>query len=182
MPIIMKKLIFAAVFLFSAFTSTQALAQARVAYIDSEFILGQMDEYKSAQKQLDDLAETWRKEIKAKEEAIDKAYAKYQAEWVLLPEDDRVKRENEITTMEKEKNEYVNQKFGPEGELFKKREQLIRPIQDKVFDAVQQLAKESAVDIILDKAGAVTMLYANAKYDRSEEVLEILGVAVKDEK
>lgn len=98
-----------------------------------------------------------------------------------MPEDDRVKRENEITAMEKEKNEFVNAKFGPEGELFKKRQQLIRPIQDKVFDAVQQLAKESAVDIILDKAGAVTMLYTNAKYDRSEDVLEILGVAVKEE-
>lgn len=177
----MKKLIFTAVFLLAVFASGQAVAQARVAYVDSEFILGQMDEYKSAQKQLDDLAETWKKEIKAKEEAIDKAYAKYQAEWVLLPEDDRVKRENEITAMEKEKNEFVNLKFGPEGELFKKRQTLIRPIQDKVFDAVQQLAKESAVDIILDKAGAVTMLYTNAKYDRSEEVLEILGVAIKEE-
>jgi outer membrane protein len=177
----MKKLIFTAVCLLAAFTTQYASAQARVAYVDTDFILQQMDEYKSAQKQLDDVAEQWKKEIKQKEEAIDKAYAKYQAEWVLLPEEDRVKRENEITQMEKEKNEFVNQKFGPEGELFKKRQQLIRPIQDKVFDAVQQLAKESAVDIILDKAGATTMLYTNAKYDRSEEVLEILGVAVKEE-
>ena len=158
-------------------------AQARVAYIDSEYILDQMPEYRSAQKQLDALAQQWKDEIQKKADDIDKLYKDYQAQWVLLPEDQRKKKEEEITAKEKTLTQYKKDKFGPDGELDKKRQNLIKPIQDKVFDAVQQLAKQSAIDIIFDKAGAVTMMYTNAKYDRSDDVLELLGINKKsDEK
>ncbi|MGZ8568397.1 MAG: OmpH family outer membrane protein [Bacteroidia bacterium] len=179
----MRKLTFVLAFFALMFAAAQtANAQARVAYIDSEYILEHMPEYRSAQKQLDEMAETWKKDIQKRVDEVDKLYKQYQAEWVLLPEEDRRKREEEISLKEKALNDYKKEKFGPEGELFKKRQLLIKPIQDKVFDAVQQLAKESAVDIILDKAGAVTIMYSNAKYDRSDDVLEILGIATETKK
>jgi outer membrane protein len=155
-------------------------AQARVAYIDTEYILDQMPEYRSAQKQLDEIAQKWKDEVQKKADEIDKLYKDYQAQWVLLPEDQRKKKEQEISDKEKALSQYKKEKFGPDGELDKKRQQLIKPVQDKVFDAVQQLAKESALDIIFDKSGAVTMLYTNAKYDRSDDVLQILGINKKD--
>jgi outer membrane protein len=158
-----------------------ANAQARVAYIDSEYILDQMPEYRSAQKQLDEIAQKWKDDVQKKADEIDKLYKDYQAQWVLLPEDQRKKREEDISTKEKALATYKKEKFGPDGELDKKRQQLIKPVQDKVFDAVQQLAKESALDIILDKSGAVTLMYANAKYDRSDDVLELLGINKKND-
>lgn len=164
------------------FFAVNGINAQRIAYIDTEYILDQMPEYKSAQKQLDEAGDKFKGEVQKKADEIDKLYKDYQAQWVLLPEDQRKKKEQEITAKEKALNEYKNEKFGPEGELYKKRQQLIKPVQDKVFDAVQQLAKESALDIILDKAGAVTMMYTNAKYDRSDDVLSILGITVNGKK
>jgi outer membrane protein len=163
---------------------SSARAQARVAYVDTQYILDQMPEYQAAQKKLDDLADQWKKQVQGMTDSVQLMYKQYQAEWVLLPEDTRKKREQAITDKEKALNDFKMSKFGPNGELFKRREQLIKPIQDKVFDAVQQLAKQAALDIILDKSGAVTMLYSNAKYDRSDDVLSILGIDLtkKDEK
>ena|ERR1017187_8573606 len=166
-----------------ALYSSRVNAQARIAYIDTEYILDQLPEYRSAQKQLDELAQQWKDEIQKKADEIDKLYKDYQAQWVLLPEDQRKKKEDDITAKEKALTQYKKDKFGPDGELDKKRQALIKPIQDKVFEAVQQLAKQSAIDIVFDKSGAVTMMYTNAKYDRSDDVLEILGINKKtDEK
>jgi outer membrane protein len=150
----------------------------RFGYVDTEYILDLMPEYRSAQKQLDQLSEDWQKEMEKKQLAIDKMNKDYQAEQVLLTEDLRKKREQEIRDREKELKEYRNQKFGYEGELFKKRQELIKPIQDKVFDAVQKIAKQSALDFIFAKSGEFMMLYTNAKYDKSDEVLSELGVAI----
>ncbi|MDZ4839154.1 MAG: OmpH family outer membrane protein [Bacteroidota bacterium] len=154
-------------------------AQARLAFVDTEYILDKMPEYKSAQKQLDDQAEQWKKEIDNRVAEIDRLYKEYQAQYALLPEADRKKKEDEISSKEKSLSEFKKQKFGTDGELFKKRQQLIKPIQDKVFDAIQKLAKENSYDFVLDKAGAVTMLYTNGKYDRSDDVLELLGIVKK---
>lgn len=157
--------------------SSNANAQ-RFAYVDTEYILDLMPEYRSAQKQLDQIAEDWQKEIEKKQLAIDKMYRDYQAEQILLTDELRKKREQEIQEKEKELREYRNQKFGYEGDLFKKRQELIKPIQDKVFDAVQKIAKQNALDFIFAKSGELIMLYSNAKYDKSDEVLSELGVAV----
>jgi outer membrane protein len=170
-----KKITF--VIFFVAALSMCSLAQ-RFAYVDTEYILDLMPEYRSAQKQLDQLSEDWQKEIEKKQINIDKMYKDYQAEQVLLTEDLRKKREQEIKDREKELRDYRNQKFGYEGELFKKRQELIKPIQDRVFDAVQKIAKQSALDFIFAKSGELIMLYTNAKYDKSDEVLTELGVAV----
>lgn len=174
----MKRILFILALSLSVLSGYKASAQARVAYVDSEYILDQMPEYRSAQKQLDEIGDKWKAEVQKRADEIDKLYKDYQAQWVLLPEETRKKKEEEISQKEKALNDFKKEKFSPEGELFKKRQQLIKPIQDKVFDAVQQLAKQSALDIIMDKAGAVTMLYTNAKYDRSDDVLEILGINV----
>lgn len=154
-------------------------AQAqRFGYVDTEYILDLMPEYKSAQKQLDQLSEDWQKEVEKKQQNIDKMHRDFQAEQVLLTEDLRKKREEEINLKEKELRDYRNQKFGYEGELFKKRQELIKPIQDRVFDAIQKVAKQSALDFIFAKSGEFIMLYSNAKYDKSDEVLAELGVAI----
>lgn len=155
------------------------IAQAqRFGYVDTEYILDLMPEYKSAQKQLDQLSEDWQKEVEKKQQGIDKMYRDFQAEQVLLTEDLRKKREEEIKLKEKELRDFRNQKFGYEGELFKKRQELIKPIQDRVFDAIQKVAKQSALDFIFAKSGEFIMLYSNAKYDKSDEVLAELGVAI----
>ncbi len=155
-----------------------AASAQRFAYVDTEYILDLMPDYRSAQKQLDQLSEDWQKELEKKQAVIDKLYKDFQAEQVLLTEDLRKKREQEIKDKEKELKDYRNLKFGYEGDLFKKRQELIKPIQDKVFDAVQKIAKQNALDFIFAKSGELIMLYSNAKYDKSDEVLSELGVAV----
>lgn len=137
-----------------------------------------MPEYRSAQKQLDQIADDWQKEMEKMQQAIDKMNKDYMAEQVLLTEDLRKKREEEIKLKEKELKDFRAKKFGYEGELYKKRLELVKPIQDKVFDAVQKVAKTSALDFIFAKSGELIMLYSNAKYDKSDEVLTELGVAI----
>jgi outer membrane protein len=160
--------------------SSIGLYAQHFSYVDTEYILDKMPEYKSSQKQLDNLAEQWKKDVDVKMKEIDKLYKQYQAEQLLLPNDMRKKKEDEILQKEDELNKYKEAKFGKEGELFQKRKELVKPIQDKVFDAIQKLAKDEGIDFIFDKAGAVTMLYTNAKYDRSDEVLEVLGISKPD--
>ena len=176
----MKKVFFAlCVFLF--FGLNQSSAQ-RFAYIDTEYILDMLPDYKSAQKQLDLIAETWQKEAEEKKVEIDKMQKDFQAEQILLTEELKKKKEAEIKLKEAELKEFMNKKFGYEGELFKKRQELVKPIQDKVFYACQKIAKQSALDFIFAKGGEMIMMYSNAKYDKSDEVLIELGVNVSKNK
>lgn len=154
-----------------------AFSQQRVAYVDSEYILDHMPEYVSAQKQLDFLSEQWEKEIEKMKEEITKLEKNLASERVLLTEDVIKQRETELATKNRELREYQVSKFGVNGELFKKRQELVKPIQDKVFEAIQRVAKSNALDIIFDKSGGVTMLFTNPKLDRSDEVLEELGIS-----
>ena len=155
----------------------------KFAYVDTEYILSLLPEYKSAQKKLDELAEQWQKEIDKKYEEIDKMYKEYQAEKVLLTADQQKQREEEIITKDKEAKKFQQDKFGYEGELFKKRQELVKPIQDKIFEAIQKLAKDEGLDFIFDKSSDMTMLFSNAKYDKSDNVLTSLGVVpTKEEK
>jgi outer membrane protein len=147
-------------------------------YVDTEYILDMMPEYRSAQKQLDMMAEEWQKEMDKMQEVIDKMYRDLKAEMVLLTEDLRKKREQEIKEKDKQLKDYRHLKFGYEGELFKKRQELIKPIQDKIFVAIQNVAKKNAYDFIFAKSSDMIMLYSNARYDRSDEVLAEMGVTV----
>jgi|TARA_B110000902_G_scaffold39718_1_gene42582 outer membrane protein len=160
--------------------SSNVASAQKFAYVDSEYVLAQMPSYKSAQKQLDELSKEWQQDVDAKFAEIDKLYKQYQAEKVLLTKDMQTKRENEIIEKERAAKKYQNDKFGYEGELFKKRAELIKPIQDKVYNAINKVAKSNGLDFIFDKSGDMLMLVSNPKYDRSDEVLEELGVVVTE--
>lgn len=172
----MKKIVFIIAALF-----TLPVFGQKFAYVDTEYILNQMAEYKSAQKQLDFLSEEWEKEITKRRDEIAKLEKDLAAEKIFLTEDVIKQRQDEINNRNKELKDFQVAKFGYEGELFKKRQELIKPIQDRVFEAIQKVAKDNALDFIFDKSGGVSMLYTNAKYDRSGEVLDELGISAEGE-
>jgi len=153
---------------------TAAHAQ-RFAYVDSEYILKHIPEYVSAQKQLDDLATNWQEEVDKQYGEIEKLYKAYQNDQVLLNDDMRRRREDEIVNKEKEVKEYQRQKFGYEGELYTERIRLVKPIQERVAKAIQDVANNQGLDIILDKGSEVTFLYANPKLDKSSDVITRMG-------
>ncbi|MEP7264564.1 MAG: OmpH family outer membrane protein [Bacteroidota bacterium] len=154
--------------------SIGAFAQ-KYAYVDTQYILDNISEYKAAQQQLDQVSINWQKEIEAKYTVIDKLYKDYQAEQILLTEEMKRKREAEITTKEKEVKEFQKQKFGFEGELFKKKQELVKPIQDKIFNAVKKMATDQGYAVIFDKSSELIMLYTNPKYDKSDDILLMMG-------
>ncbi len=168
----MKKLILILSIVFA--TSVASYAQ-KFAYVDTEYILGQIPEYKAAQAELDKISIQWQKEVEAKYAEIDKMYKAYQAEQILLTEDMKKKREADIIAKEKEAKDLQKQRFGVDGELFKKRQELVKPIQDKVYNAIKAVAEKGAYSIIFDKSSDLTMLYASSKLDKSDDVLTQLG-------
>jgi len=168
----MKNVLFTV--LATIFISTISLAQ-KTGFVDTDYILSRIPEYKAAQAEIDKTSIDWQKEIELKYSEIDKLYKIYKAESVLLTDDMKKKRENEIINKEKEAKELQKSRFGVDGELFKKRMELVKPIQDKVFNAVKQVAEKSGLAFIFDKAGQVSLLYSNSKYDKSEDVLTFMG-------
>ena len=148
----------------------------RYAIIDTRYILDKMPEYKDAQKTLDATAEMWQKEIDNKQEQLNKMYRDFEAERVMLTDDLRKKREDELFNHEKEIRDLQKKRFGFEGDLFKERQKLIKPIQDKVYTAVQKLAVARTYDFILDKSEGITVIFADPKLDKSEDVLKELGI------
>lgn len=171
---------FIALCFFTIAATTNSQAQ-KFAFVDTEYMLGQMPEYKAAQKRLDDMSAEWQKEIEKRLTEIDKMYKDYQAEQVVLTQDQQQKKQQEIVDKEKGLKDYQKSKFGQGGELEKKKQELIKPLQDKIFDAVQKIAKQRGFDFIFDKNGEMVMLVANIKYDLSIEVLEQMGYTVSDD-
>ena len=155
--------------------SASAAVAQKIGYVDTEYILNQIPEYKAAKAELDKTSGDWQKEIEAKYAEIDKLYKTYQAEQILLTDDLRKKRENEIVNKEKDAKDLQKQRFGTDGDLFKKRMELVKPIQDKIYNAVKTVAEKSGLAIIFDKASDMMMLYANTKYDKSDDILVFLG-------
>ena len=155
--------------------SITSIAQ-RYAIIDSKYILDKISDYKNAQKKLDQFSEVWQQEIDQRQTALDKMFKDYDAEQVMLPDDLKKKREDELYNKEKELRDLQKKRFGFEGDLFRKRQELIKPIQDKVYNAVQKLAVEKQYDFILDKSEGITVIFADPKLDRSDDVLRNLGV------
>ena len=156
-------------------------AQAqRLGYIDTEFIMSKMPEYTQAQTELNKLSDTWQKEIEAQQKDIDKMYRTYQAEEVVLTEPMKKKRQDEMLKKEQELKAYRTKQFGYEGQIFKKRQELNKPVQDKIFEAVEKVVKAKKLDIVFDKASDLTMIYTNPTFDYTEYVLEELGLASPD--
>lgn len=170
----MKKIIITAVIFFC---SVAMLHAQKFAYVDSQYILDNLPEYSEAQAQLDEVSAQWQKEIETKFAEIDKMYQDYQAQAVLLPEDMKKKKEQEIVDKEKEAKNLQRQRFGQNGDLMKKRQELVKPIQEKVYNAIQDIATSNNYAVIFDKSGALTILFSNPKYDISDEVLDNLGAA-----
>ena len=147
----------------------------KVAYVDSDYIMDKIPEYKAAQDEVERISERWQQELEKMYKDIETMYSDYQAQEVLLPEDVKQERQEEIFQAEREAKEYREKKFGYNGELFSLQESRVKPIQDKVFRAVETIAKRRRFDMVYDKAGETTWLYTNASYDLSDEVLEELG-------
>ena len=169
----MKKLLLVACC--TLLTATACLAQ-KYAIIDTRYILDKMPEYGQAQKQLDGIATDWQKDIDAKQLALDKMYKDFDAEQVMLSDDLKKKRQDQLFLKEKELRDLQRQRFGFEGDLFKKKQELIKPIQDKVFNAVQKISTARGYDFVLDKSEGITIIFADPKLDKSEDVLRELGV------
>ena len=168
----MKKILFVVCILsFTVVTQAQ-----RYAIIDTKYILDKMPDYKLAQKNLDDVAANWQKEIDVLQQELDRMYKDYDAEQVMLSEDLRKKREDQLFVKEKNLRDLQRNRFGFEGDLFRRRQELIKPIQDKVYNAVQKLAVQRGYDFILDKSEGITVIFADPKLEKSEDVLKELGV------
>ncbi len=153
-----------------------ANAQTKYAVINTKYILEKIPEYKEADKKLKALGDQWQSEIDAKQIALDKMYKNYEAEQFMLSEELKKKREDELFVREKELRDLQKKRFGYEGDLFKERQKLVKPIQDKVYNAVQKLAASYAYDFILDKSEGITIIFADPKLDKSDEVLRQLGI------
>ena len=147
----------------------------KFAYVDSQFILEHIPEYSQAQEQLENLSYQWQEEIEAAYQNIDQLYRAYQTDKVLLTDKMRQAREDEIIQKEKDVKELQQQRFGTDGDLYKKQEELIRPIQNQIFNAIQEYAKEGRYGVIFDKSSDLLMLYADENLDKSEKILDRLG-------
>ena len=168
----MKKIILLA----SLFMMWVGIASAqKYACVNTEYILSSIPEYEQAQKSLDKYSIDWQKEIETKFQEIDRLYKSYQTEANLLPDDLRTKRQNEIIAKEKEAKELQRKRFGSGGDLEKKREELMKPIQDRVYSAIEKTAETKNYAFVFDKAGSATLLYVSPKNDISDEILEQLG-------
>lgn len=166
---ILMSLVLAMTFAFSANAQ-------RYCVIDSKYILERVPDYKSAQSTLDQTSKNWQTEIDNRMSEVDRMYKTYTAERAMLSDELRKKREDEIVSKEKAAKDLQKQRFGYEGDLFKQRQTLVKPIQDRVYNAVQKMASQKGYDLVMDKAGGVSVFYADPKLDRSDDVLKLLGL------
>ena len=169
-----NKIVF--VFVMAFFVGLSAQAQSKYAVINTKYILDKIPEYKEADKKLKVLGDQWQSEIDEKQIALDKMYKNYEAEQFMLSEDLKKKREDELFVREKELRDLQKKRFGYEGDLFKERQKLVKPIQDKVYNAVQKMATARAYDFILDKSEGINIIFADPKLDKSDDILKELGI------
>lgn len=156
--------------------STFATQAQRYCVIDSKYILENLPEYKQAQTKLDEASAQWQKEIDNKLQEVDRMYKTYQAEQVMLSDEMKKKREDDIIKKEKEAKDLQKKRFGFEGDMFKKRQELVKPVQDRVYNAVQKMATSKSFDIIYDKSADLSVFYNDPKLDKSDDVLRELGI------
>lgn len=168
----MKRIIIILLAVMAISVSTYA---QKYAFVDTEYILENIPAYEAAQEQLDQLSVQYQKELETVQAELEQMYNDFRAEAVLLSDDMKRKREDVIVSKEKEYRELQQKYFGREGDLFKKRQGLVKPIQDDIYNAIKDLASEGNYAVIFDKAGGLTMLYTDPRYNLSDQVLEKLG-------
>ena len=147
----------------------------KFAYVDTDYILNNIPEFNQAQDKLDEISKQWQTEIEGIYAEVDKMYRDYQTQEVLLTDEMKKKREEAIIAKEKSAKDLQKKRFGPEGDLYGKRQELIQPIQDKVYDAIQQLAANSKYAVIFDSSSDLIMLYSSPNLDKSDKVLDNMG-------
>jgi len=148
----------------------------KYAIIDTKYILSKMPEYVDADKKLQQISEQWQKEIDNLQAQLNEMYKNYDAEQYMLSDDLKKKREDELFNKEKQLRDLQKKRFGYEGDLFKERERIVKPIQDKVYNAVQKMAVAHGYDFVLDKSEEITIIFADPKLDRSSDILQQLGI------
>ena len=163
-------------FIVSLLACAGATRAQHYAVIDTKYILSKLPEYDSAQRKLDAFSIAWQAEIDRKASELQKMRSDYDAEQVMLSDDLKKKREDQIFNLDKELKDLQRKRFGFQGDLFKKREELIKPIQDKVYDAIQKMAVARYYDIVLDKSEGITIIFADPRLDKSDDILRALGV------
>ena len=168
----MRKLI---LLLAISFIFNTVIQAQKFAYVDTDYILNKIPEFKQAQDKLDAISADWQKEIENKYASVDQMYRAYQQEQVLLTDEMKVKREEAIIAKENDAKNLQQKYFGPSGDLYTKRQELIKPIQDRINDAIQKLAANSKYQIIFDSSSDLIMLYKNTNLDKSDKVLELMG-------
>ena len=168
----MKKLIISLCFFAGI---TLGLNAQKFAMVDMEYIMKNIPSYETANDQLNQISKKWQSEVDIQMQDIQKMYKNYQTELVVLSDDMKTKREEEIVTKEKTAQELKRKYFGPEGELFKKRQSLMKPIQDEVYTAIQEISKEKEYDLVFDKSSAMSVIFTSPKLDISDVVLQKLG-------
>jgi outer membrane protein len=151
-------------------------AQQRYAVIDTKYVLDKIPEYKDADKRLQAISQQWQKEIDDRQDQLDKMYKNYDAEQFMLTDELKKKREDELFVKEKEIRDLQKRRFGYEGDLFKERQRLVKPIQDKVYNAIQKLALARSYDFVLDKSEGITIIFADPKLDKSDDLLKEMGI------
>jgi outer membrane protein len=154
---------------------TLSIQAQKFAYIDTDYILNKIPDFKQAQDKLDGLSADWQKEIENKYADVEQMYRAYQQEQVLLTDDMKEKREDAIIKKETDAKNLQKKYFGTEGNLYLKRQELIKPIQDKIYDAIQRLANDNKYAIVFDSSSDLIMLYKNNNYDKSDKVLDLMG-------
>lgn len=171
----MRPLLIIALFIFgTSFVNAQ-----KYAYIDSDYILNKLPEYKEAKEKLDKMADRWTKEIEKLYEVLEMKRDNFDREEVLLPAEEKKKRKEEIERLEQEAMQMQKMRFGVNGDYFQKRQELIKPIQDRVYDAMQEVASKRKFSFVFDKANQSNLVFADPKYDISDQVLRELGVTGK---
>ena len=157
-------------------TLGMTVSAQKFGYVDTKYILGHMPEYQAAQAEINKLSKKWQDEIEAKYESIDRLTESYPAEKILLTDELRKKRETELDQKRSEAKDMQKAKFGVDGELFKKREELIKPIQDKIYDAIVEVSSQGGIMAVFDKANHSNLLYTNPKHDLSDKILKKMGL------
>jgi outer membrane protein len=156
--------------------SLSSVQAQKIALVDINEVLESLPDYKAAQTEVDRIASEWRQEIAQEYDKIKSMYNKYQAQQVLLSEEAQKQKEDEIVAKETEVRELQRRRFGPEGDLFLKRQELVAPIQEKVFGAIDDFATDRGYDIILDKGGSTGLLFSNAEFDKTEDIKKRLKI------
>ena len=158
-----------------SFLAVSTIQAQKFAYVDTDYILNNIPEFNQAQDKLDEISKQWQEEIEAIYAEVAKMYRDYQTQEVLFMDEMKTKRENAIIEKEKSAKDLQKKRFGPDGDLYAKRQELIKPLQDKVYDAIQQLAANSKYAVIFDSSSDLIMLYANPNLDKSDKILENMG-------